>query len=354
VPTTVPRVLTLTCPATYVGNILDGNGTYVDLSVSGNATVFSVNPCGGVVLTYTNENPPSFVQTTRDTDPLLSPPNSTVQTITTGNQIMGHYEGVIDSYTDLSMGISKRSVTWPTSFGQSVGNFATTYNVPFTPATDFTWNLALETDGVIRYALYNTNQSFAILQTDYYDIGSNAHFFNPGEVFPAQSFCNPVDNQTGWIHDLKRDVVANRYVFVYMNPANYSKICLVVSNTNDFFNGGGIGYSFDLPFAGFSSVSNFRLAIYKNVYAISFNDFNQSLANNAIFGYVGPLYWGNVFLINRISVLNANTTIGLCNAQPNQIFVFSLSPLYQSIGVIHQSKTYRLLDLQPYEFIFFF
>jgi hypothetical protein len=304
-----------------MGNVTDGNGTYVDPSISGNATSFISNPCGNVSLTFTTENPPSFVQATKrdnfDENMILHFNISDIGQVpmpTTG-EMQGH----VDEFTDLPMfpkTDGKRSVTSPNDWSQKVGSFSNTFVVNVNNTPGFTWLGALETDGTLRYAIYNTNQSFAILQHDYYNINGNAHFFNPGEVFPVGSFCNPVDNQTGWIHDIKRDFLTGRYVFAYFNPANYSKLCVVLSNTGDFFNGGGYGYEMNLPYL-FNSAQNFQIASYNGYFSFCFDDYTQNLSNNNMSSYNGPLYWGNCFIMEYSVMITGAANPRICPLQFN-------------------------------------
>lgn len=338
------RSLILTCPATYVGYITDGNGTYVSPSVSGNATIYSGNPCGTPVLTWTTENPPSFIQATkRDeeeenmilyfnlSDQGQVPPPTT-----------GEMQGHVDHYNDLSMLETilntKRSVTSPNDWSQMVGNFATTFVINSNQTPGFTWLGAIETDGVLRYAIYNTNQSFAILQHDYYNINGNVHFFNPGEVFPSNSFCNPVDNQTGWIHDIKRDFYTGRYVFVYFNPANYSKLCVVLSNTGDFFNGGGYGYEMNLPYL-FNSAQNLQIASYNGYFTFCFDDRTQNVSKNNVTSYVGPLYWGNCFIMEYSVMMSAQSDPRICALQFNSRASSSFTTMTWTPYPYHQRYT---------------
>ena len=331
------RSLILTCPATYVGSITDGNGTYVSPSVSGTATSYVGNPCGTPVLTFTTENPPSFVQPTRKRDN-ISPFGNTgeSETITTGTPVTGHLMGSVDVFTDLdTKQMSSRSVTSPLDWTQQVGNFPTTYNITSTYSTGFTWLSALDTDGVLRYAVYNTNQSFAVLQHDYYNLLGNAHFFNPGQVFTSGN-CNVNGSVVGWVHDLKQDVALNRFVFTYFNPANYSVLCLVISNTNDFFNGGGYGYEISLPYT-VVSVARYQFAVYGSYYQFCFDDYTQNVAQNANATYNGALYWGNCFYLNRLSIINAIPTTLICPFQFNQLLITpTFTAIIQSVTPLHQ------------------
>jgi hypothetical protein len=346
------RELILTCPATYYGTIYEGNGTYLSPSVTGNATSYVGNPCGGVTLTWTAENPPTNnVQEFKRQDPFsetIVDPDAVP--VNLGPPIEGHLMGGIDSFTDLPLpqmtenqtaAAKKRSVTSPRDWTQQVGDFGTTYNITSAYAPGFNWLSALETDGVLRYAVYNTNQSFAILQHDYYNITGNAHFFNPGEVFPNGSPCDipPGTSTSGWQHDLKRDIKLNRYVFVYFNVSVTNIMCLVISNTSDFFNGGAVGYEVMLTSNSsyFGSNHRLRFSINGDVYSFCFDDFTQDIATNVNMD-ISSLYWGNCFALERARIIIAANNPRLCPLQINLLNNRFRTNANYSFETIHQTS----------------
>jgi len=196
---------------------------------------------------------------------------------------------------------------------------------------------AIDTNGVYRYVVYSTNQSFALLQHDYNDISGNAHFFNPGQVFNASSICNVNATSNIYIHDIKWDLTINRFVFVYLSEqvgANFS-LCLVISNTENFFVGGGIGYVIPLTYSNFIRPATLRFSVNGDVYSFCFDDFSQNVTKNNDANYIGPLYWGNCFALERSRIIAGIPR--LCPLQINAFFVFG--NLSYSIRTITQTTT---------------
>jgi hypothetical protein len=327
------RSLILTCPATYYGSIYQGNGTYLSPSVTGNATTYIGSPCGTPTLTFTTENPPTNnVQEFSKRDELITiTTNENPIVANLGNPIEGHMMGSIGQFTDLPLPpmtenqteTKKRSVTWARDWTQQVGYFGSTYNVSRSNAFTVPWISALETNGVLRYAIYKTNESFALLQHDYNNISGSAHFFNPGEVFTVSSVCNIVPGALTTVRslDIKWDLSINRFVFVYSKASGLSnKICLVISNTSDFFNGGGVGYEIDLPY-NFTNVERLQFSVNGDLYSFCFDDTTQNVTKNADLNYTGALYWGNCFALERARIITGVANPRLC---PLQLNMFNL------------------------------
>lgn len=345
------RSLILTCPAPYYGTIYEGNGTYLSPAVTGNATTYIGSPCGAATLTFTTENPPTnnvqeFKRQIGIAETIIDP-NAT--SVNLGPAIEGHMMGTIDVFMELPIPMmtenqtsQKRSVTSPRDWTQQVGNFGTTYNISSSYSSGFNWISSLETDGVLRYAVYNTNQSFAILQHDYYDITGNVHFFNPGQVFPNGSSCRvaPGTSTTGWQHDLKRDIKLNRYVFVYFNASVTNIMCLVISNTSDFFNGGAVGYEVMLTTntSYFGSNQRLRFSVNQNMYSFCFDDFTQNVTNNDILEYIGPLYWGNCYALERERIVIAAASPRICPLQINAQSTSDFRGIRYSVETLHQTS----------------
>jgi hypothetical protein len=350
----------LTCPATFTGTIINGNGTFVPVSESGNATIFVNGTICGDVLNLTFVDDFLNLELTKKRDAkdvkyggplvdeahdgnafvILTIPNA--DPVDLGPALEGHFMGKIDCYMDRTMlsmdgeslSKKKKSVTWADDVTEKIGNFSSTYLITSSFNTDFNWLTSLEIDNTAtyRYAMYNTNQSFILLQHDYNDIYENVHFFSPGDVFPNTSICYiPIGSSTtGWKHDLKLDVVSNRFVFIYFNPINASLMCLVQSNSSNFFSGGSIGYEISLPYT-FNSITNLELGI-NNYYRFCFDDFTQNIANNANQSYQGPLYWANCFVLEKERIINGIDAPRICPLLANRyggVYNFSTTPYHR-------------------------
>jgi hypothetical protein len=117
-------------------------------------------------------------------------------------------------------------------------------------------------------------------------------------------------------------------------------MCLVISNTSDFFNGGAVGYEVMLTTntSYFGSNQRLRFSFNQNVYSFCFDDFTQNVLNNNIQAYIGPLYWGNCFALERDRIIIGAASPRLCPLQINSLTPPEFRGIRYSIETLHQTS----------------
>jgi hypothetical protein len=71
-----------------------------------------------------------------------------------------------------------------------------------------------------------------------------------------------------------------------------------------------------LPYL-FGGFNQLQFSVNRNVYSFCFNDFTQNLTKNADVNYIGPLYWGNCFGLERTRIITGIANPRLCPLQLN-------------------------------------